>query len=51
MELKSEFDRLGVIRKTGSNKGGRKSRRYAVKVDTGPKREYCCVIDASFFDS
>jgi hypothetical protein len=48
-ELKSELDRLGVIRRTGSS--GKKSLRYAVKVNIGPKREYCCVIDASFFDS
>lgn len=58
-ELKNDLDRLGVIRKTGSKKRGRKwsnegrnSRRYAVKIGIAHEwREYCCVIDASFFDS
>jgi hypothetical protein len=58
-KLKSELDDLGVIRKTGSKKRAKKgsnedsknSQRYAVKVGIAHNwREYCCVIDASFFD-
>jgi hypothetical protein len=48
--LRHELNRLGVIRTTGSGKGGKKSLRYAVKVQIGPEREYLCSVDMKFFD-
>ena len=48
--LRRELNKLAVIRSTGSGKGGKKSLRYAVKVQIGPEREYLCSVDAKFFN-
>ena len=48
--LRRELNNLGVIRSTGSGKRGKKSLRYAVKVQIGPEREYLCSVDMRFFD-